>query len=102
MNPTLARLLTRLYPPAWRDRYGAEFEAFLQTGQGGLRTSVNVAWSALCEHVFPMRVMQQSKTLPCEVLAEEMDASINERFLFWPQTPDQIITVNLRVKNVPR
>ncbi len=47
MNPTLARLLTRLYPPAWRDRYGVEFEAFLQTGQGGLRTSVNVVWSAL-------------------------------------------------------
>ena len=53
MNPTLARLLTRLYPPAWRDRYGAEFEAFLQTGQGGLRTSVNVVWSALWEHIVP-------------------------------------------------
>jgi len=53
MNPTLARLLTRLYPPAWRDRYGVEFEAFLQTGQGGLRTSVNVVWSALWEHIVP-------------------------------------------------
>ena len=53
MNPTLARLLTRLYPPAWRDRYGAEFEAFLQTGHGGLRPSVNVVWSALWEHIVP-------------------------------------------------
>ncbi len=35
MNPALARLLTRLYPRRWRDRYGAEFESFLQTGQGG-------------------------------------------------------------------
>ncbi len=53
MNPTLARLLTRLYPPAWRDRYGAEFEEFLQTGQGGLRTSVNVVCSARREHIVP-------------------------------------------------
>src|SRR6267143_255999 len=49
----IARLLTRLYPSLWRDRYGAEFEAFLQTGQGGLRTSVNVVWSALWEHIVP-------------------------------------------------
>jgi hypothetical protein len=35
MNPALARLLTRLYPRPWRERYGAEFEAFLQTGPGG-------------------------------------------------------------------
>ena len=55
MNPTLAHLLVWLYPRAWRERYGAEFEAFLQIGRGGLRTSVNVAWSALCEHVFPTR-----------------------------------------------
>jgi hypothetical protein len=53
MHPTLARLLTRLYPHPWRERYGEEFEAFLQTGQGGLRTSVNVVWSALWEHIVP-------------------------------------------------
>jgi len=53
MHPKLARLLTRLYPPAWRDRYGAEFEAFLQTGQHGLRASVDVVWSALLEHLVP-------------------------------------------------
>ena len=53
MNPVLARLLTRLYPRHWRERYGAEFEAFLQTGQGGLHTSMNVVWSALWEHVVP-------------------------------------------------
>jgi hypothetical protein len=29
MNRLLARALTRLYPRAWRDRYGAEFEAHL-------------------------------------------------------------------------
>jgi hypothetical protein len=55
MNPALARLLTSLYPPAWRDRYGTEFEAFLQTGQGGLRTSLNVVCAALREHIVPTR-----------------------------------------------
>jgi len=53
MNRTLARLLVGLYPRDWRDRYGAEFEALLLAGQGGLRTSANVVWSALCEHIFP-------------------------------------------------
>jgi len=53
MNPTLARLLTRLYPRHWRDRYGTEFESFLQTGEGGHRTWLNVAWSALREHIVP-------------------------------------------------
>ena len=55
MNRVVARLLTRLYPRGWRERYGAEFKAFLEDGYGGLRTSVNVVWSALCEHIFPTR-----------------------------------------------
>ena len=53
MNRLAARLLTLLYPRHWRNRYGAEFEALLQTGPGDLRTSGNVLWSALCEHIFP-------------------------------------------------
>jgi uncharacterized protein (TIGR03435 family) len=55
MNPTLARLLTRLYPRPWRKRYAAEFEEFLQTGPGGFGTSINVLRSALCEHIYPTR-----------------------------------------------
>ena len=55
MNPRLARLLMRLYPRAWRERYGEEFEALLQASRGGLRTSVNVVWSAISEHIFPTR-----------------------------------------------
>lgn len=55
MNRALARLLICLYPRDWRQRYGAEFEALLQTGRGGLRTSANVVWSALCEHIFATR-----------------------------------------------
>lgn len=53
MNPRLAHLLTRLYPRCWRERYGEEFEALLQSGRGGLRTLVNIIWSALSEHIFP-------------------------------------------------
>ena len=55
MHPTLARLLTRLYPRLWRERYGAEFETFLQTGQGGFRSSIDVFFSALREHIVPTR-----------------------------------------------
>ena len=53
MNPTLARLLTRLYPRYWRERYGDEFEALLEAGSGDFRTVVNSVWSALCEHIVP-------------------------------------------------
>ncbi|WP_251106592.1 hypothetical protein [Alloacidobacterium dinghuense] len=53
MNPRLARLLTRLYPKAWRERYGEEFESLLETGSPDLRTGANVIKSALSEHFFP-------------------------------------------------
>jgi hypothetical protein len=61
MNARLARLLVRLYPQRWRERYGAEFEALLLEHSGGVRngvrgsvtTAANVARSAIYEHVFP-------------------------------------------------
>jgi hypothetical protein len=53
MNPRFTRLLVRLYPRPWRERYGAEFEALLQAGDGGLRAAANVVWSALQERVSP-------------------------------------------------
>jgi hypothetical protein len=53
MNPKVAHLLVRLYPRPWRERYGAEFETLLQSGDGGLRAAANVLWSALHERVFP-------------------------------------------------
>ena len=55
MNSRLAHLLMRLYPRRWRERYGEEFEALLESGRGDLRTWADVIWSALCEHVFPTR-----------------------------------------------
>ena len=53
MNVRMARLLTRLYPRAWRQRYGKEFQAFLEAERAGLRGSCNIVWSALCEHTMP-------------------------------------------------
>src|ERR1700758_454349 len=56
MNPRLARMLVRLYPRAWRERYGMEFEALLENGGGDARIFVNVICSALGERLFPATV----------------------------------------------
>jgi hypothetical protein len=53
MNPRIARRLTRLYPRAWRQRYGEEFEALLEAGPSDLRTLANSIFSAVHEHVSP-------------------------------------------------
>jgi hypothetical protein len=53
MNPRLARLLTQLYPRAWRERYGAEFAAHLETGPGGALSAFDVVRSAVIEHLTP-------------------------------------------------
>lgn len=52
MNPRFARLLTRLYPRAWRERYGAEFAAHLEMG-GGALSAFDVFRSAVIEHLAP-------------------------------------------------
>ena len=53
MNPKLAHILVRLYPRAWRERYGKEFETHLQTGAGGFRSATNVIWAAFHERMVP-------------------------------------------------
>ncbi len=62
MNRRLASLLTRLYPPAWRARYGAEFEVLLASGRGGLRTVANIFWSALQERLSPTPGLRESRS----------------------------------------
>lgn len=62
MNPALAKLLTHLYPRAWRKRYGAEFEVLLTCGRGDLRTVANVFWSALQERISPTPGPAQSRS----------------------------------------
>lgn len=63
MNPRLARFLTRLYPPAWRKRYGAEFEALLETERVGFRTPFDLARSALLERVHPTQGLTKEQCL---------------------------------------
>ena len=53
MNPRLARALVRLYPRAWRERYGVEFGALLEDGPGGVREVLDVMGSALGERALP-------------------------------------------------
>lgn len=53
MNRRAARLMTRLYPRAWRSRYGAEFEAFLEEQSGGVRAVANVVLAAIGERLAP-------------------------------------------------
>ena len=53
MNARLARLLIRLYPGCWRERYGEEFAALLQSHPAELRVFTNVIFSAISEHAFP-------------------------------------------------
>jgi hypothetical protein len=61
MKPTLARLLTRVYPRIWRERYGTEFEALLIEGRGDLRTLANVVCSAVSEYIFPTQAGNMDK-----------------------------------------
>lgn len=51
MTPRAARWLTRLYPSAWRARYGDEFRAFLDDREAGPRAIFDVIASALHEHI---------------------------------------------------
>jgi hypothetical protein len=57
MRPGFAHLLLQLYPRAWRERYGEEFEALLLAGRDGIRddlgAAVNVIWSAFKERIAP-------------------------------------------------
>ncbi len=51
MSPALARLLTRLYPLCWRERYGEEFQNLLLEGDENIGTVANVVACALREHI---------------------------------------------------
>jgi hypothetical protein len=53
MTKRLARILTRLYPRAWRERYAEEFEALLDEGGTGFPAAANVLLSAISEWIVP-------------------------------------------------
>ena len=68
MNPREARLLVHLYPRPWRDRYGMEFEEFLQATPRSFGSVANVIWSAAWERVSPT-IRQPIPTYPLSVFA---------------------------------
>jgi len=41
------KLLARLYPSSWRERYGAEFEALLEDTNPSAWDAIDVLWGAL-------------------------------------------------------
>ncbi len=51
MTRRAARFLTRLYPPAWRARYGEEFQTFLESRHVGPFETLNIVASALSERL---------------------------------------------------
>lgn len=51
MNRRLAEFLTRLYPPVWRARYGAEYRMFLEARRVSVAEILNVISHAVIEHV---------------------------------------------------
>jgi len=53
MRASVARMLVRLYPERWRERYGEEFEVLLAAGRGNFETAVNVVIAAMREHILP-------------------------------------------------
>jgi hypothetical protein len=75
MNPILAYLLVHLYPRLWRDRYGAEFEAFLRAGRGDLHTLANVVWAAICERIMPVQGLKLNQN-PCFSLFQSWCARV--------------------------
>jgi hypothetical protein len=53
MNGRWARLLIRLYPRQWRERYGEEFEELLRSGVSDARTTCDVVSAAFAESLWP-------------------------------------------------
>ena len=64
----LARILARLYPAAWRKRYGAEFEALIEDARPGLGGALDILKGALS--------MQLTSWTPLRILAVSVIAGV--------------------------
>ena len=47
MNPGLSRIVIRLYPLSWRERYGEEFMALLESSPGTTRNILDIVLAAI-------------------------------------------------------
>ena len=62
----LLRILARLYPAAWRKRYGDEFEALIEDARPGLGGALDILKGALAMQFTswtPLRVLAAAKTV---------------------------------------
>ena len=82
MNCRLAQLLTGLYPPSWRARYGEEFKTFLEVRPAGVSSVLNVIGSAFVEHFcsfgdYKMSRLQRSLVLMVYAYLATIAAGVN-------------------------
>lgn len=62
--------LTRLYPTAWRERYGDELDALIEDEGDSWHTILDLAKAALTEHLHPFRAgVKAMQTYPGSVAA---------------------------------
>jgi hypothetical protein len=62
VSARLARVLTRLYPRAWRKRYGEEFQAFLEADRVGVSAAADIVCAALHEHIIATQRGEMDQT----------------------------------------
>jgi hypothetical protein len=67
--------LARLYPEAWRARYGAEYEALLEEREARVRDVVDVAWTAAKMWAVDWRLARV--VLPCVVVGGVVAVAIS-------------------------
>lgn len=71
MNRRVARLLTRMYPRRWRERYGEEFEDLLLEQRGDAKAWVDVLRAAVSEHIHPtLQAIEPGAVEPGGVMSE--------------------------------
>jgi LPS O-antigen subunit length determinant protein (WzzB/FepE family) len=89
MKPLL-KLLARLYPSAWRARYGAEYEALLDDATPRPRDAFNILWGAIKLQLTSRSFVRV--ILPCAISGAIIAASIT--FAIQPRYVSQtLITV---------
>lgn len=92
----LLRFLARLYPSAWRKRYGVEYEALLEQSTPHLRDAFDSLWAAAKMHATSRDF--QRIVLPCALAGTLIAAAIS--FAVQPQYVSQtVISVTTRSAN---
>lgn len=76
----MRRLLIRLYPAAWRERYGEELEALMADAPGGWRADLDLLWGAMAMR---LRVQRAWVTLMA-LLAVGAFGGMGVSYLFTP------------------